>query len=112
MMLALWDLWDHILIVFQEEIMLKEFPDFTPLLSFPKEKAHNMIQQILRTFSCKWTVALSSSLEPLLMDWLRASHHLGHPEAPGQQNQLPEHPPKPEVAKDDDKGMDGCARVD
>ena len=84
MMLALWDLWGHILAVFQEEIMLKEFPDFTSLLSFPKEKAHNMIQQILRTFSCIWSAALSSSFEPLLMDWLRGSHHLCHPEAPGQ----------------------------
>lgn len=112
MMLALWDLWGHILAVFQEEIMLKEFPDFTSLLSFPKEKAHNMIQQILRTFSCIWSAALSSSFEPLLMDWLRGSHHLGHPEAPGQQNQLPKCPSKPEVAKDEDKGMDGSARVD
>lgn len=77
MMLALWDLWGHSLTVFQKEIMLKEFPDFTPLLSFPKEKAHNMIQQILRTFSCIWSAAVSSSLEPLLMDWLRGSHHLG-----------------------------------
>lgn len=109
MMLALWDLWGHILTVFQEEIILKEFPDFTPLLSFPKEKAHNMIQQILRTLSYIWTVALSSSPEPLLMDWLRGSHHLSHLEAPGQQNQLPKCPPKSEVAKDEDKGMDGCA---
>ena len=70
-----------------------------------------MIQQILRTLSYIWTVALSSSPEPLLMDWLRGSHHLNHLEAPGQQNQLPKCPPKPEVAKDEDKGMDGCARV-